>query len=62
MWQLVLIRVGKKTTFVVGMWVFMITLFMLLFIDFAGDKVMYIVYPLSIVGGAGVAVAYLLPW
>ena len=62
MWQLVLIRFGKKTTFVVGMWVFMITLFMLLFIDFAGDKVVYIVYPLSIVGGAGVAVAYLLPW
>ena len=54
--------VGKKATLWGGIWIYMSTLLMLLFIDYAGDKVVYIAYSIAIVGGAGVAALYLLPW
>ena len=40
----------------------MIVLLGLLFLDFAGKYVVFAAFPLAIVGGAGVAAAYLLPW
>ena len=55
-------KIGKKAALTVGLWLFMVILLTLLFIDFAGDKVVYVVYPLSVVGGAAVAAPYLLPW
>ena len=61
-WQLVMSRIGKKATFCVGMWVFMLVLLTQLFIDFAGEYVTFVVYPIAFVGGAGVSCAYLLPW
>ena len=62
MWQVALRRLGKKAAFTIGLWVLMLALLSLLFIDFAGDNVVFVAYPLSVVGGAGVAAAYLLPW
>ena len=62
LWQVAIVRIGKRKSYIFGMWVFMIALFVLLFIDFAGDKAVFIIYANCIVGGAGVAAAYLLPW
>ena len=62
LWQLVLSRIGKKAAFKMGLWLFMITLLTLLFIDFAGDKVVFVAYPIAFVGGVSVATLYLLPW
>ena len=62
LWQLAMKRIGKKASLTVGLWMFMVTLLSLLFIDFAGDYAVFIAFPLSVVGGAGVAAAYLFPW
>ena len=40
----------------------MVNLLSLLFIDFAGDYGYIFIFPLSIIGGAGVAAGYLFPW
>ena len=61
-WQKMLGKIGKKATFFFGMWCLSATLISLLFIDFAGNSAQYIVYPIALFGGAGIAVAYLLPW
>ena len=45
-----------------GSVILMVVLLTLLFVDFAGDKVQFVAYPIAIVGGAGVATAYLFPW
>jgi len=57
-WQLFIIKFGKKTAFSVGMWVFMPTLLLMLYVPLEP----YTMYPLAVVGGLGVSCAYLLPW
>ena len=62
LWQLLMRRIGKKASLTVGLWMFMVIILSLLFIDFAGDYGVYLAFPLSVIGGAGVAAGYLFPW
>lgn len=58
MWQLVILKFGKKTTFYVGMWTLLPLLLSMLFID----RYPYLAYPLNFLGAMGVSCAYLVPW
>ena len=58
LWQLVLLKFGKKKAFFAGMWVLMPTQLLTLFVPFLP----YSMYALAVVGGMGVSCAYLLPW
>lgn len=58
LWQLIILKFGKKTAFFVGMWIFMPTIICLLFVSYYK----YLMYPLAVIGGMGVSCAYLLPW
>ena len=62
LWQLLMRRIGKKASLTMGLWMFMVIILSLLFIDFAGDYGVYLAFPLSVIGGAGVAAGYLFPW
>ena len=62
LWQLLMRRIGKKASLTVGLWMFMVIILSLLFIDFAGDYAVFLAFPLSVIGGAGVAAGYLFPW
>ena len=62
LWQLLMRRIGKKASLTVGLWMFMVIILSLLFIDFAGDYGIYLAFPVSVIGGAGVAAGYLFPW
>lgn len=62
LWQLAMRRIGKKMSFMIGLVILMVVLLTLLFVDFAGNKVEFVAYPIAVVGGAGVATAYLFPW
>ncbi len=57
--QLVIVKSGKRTAFVVGMWVFMPALLLMLY-NF--DFFTFLFYPGILFGALGVATAYLLPW
>ncbi|XP_078593931.1 sodium-dependent lysophosphatidylcholine symporter 1-B-like [Branchiostoma floridae x Branchiostoma japonicum] len=57
-WQWCLVKYGKKTALFWGTAVFIPTLFTLLYIP--GNP--YAVYPITILGGVGISVAFLLPW
>jgi Na+/melibiose symporter-like transporter len=61
LWQLVIVKVGKKTAYFAGAWVFMIVLFAMLFLD-NGSYIIYVVYPLAAFSGVGIGSMYLLPW
>jgi Na+/melibiose symporter-like transporter len=61
-WQVVMRKIGKKASLTAGLWIFMVTLLSLLFIDFAGDWGVFLAFLLSVIGGAGVAAGYLFPW
>ena len=58
MWQVILLRLGKKTAFYIGMWTLLPLLLLLLFVDHfpLGS------YPLNFLGAMGVSCAYLIPW
>ena len=58
LWQLVIVKFGKKTAFFVGMWILMLLNLSMLFADFFP----YAVYPIVIVGAMGLSGAYFLPW
>ena len=62
LWQVVMRKIGKKAALTAGLWIFMVTLLSLLFIDFAGDWGVFLAFTLSVIGGAGVAAGYLFPW
>jgi Na+/melibiose symporter-like transporter len=62
LWQLAVHRIGKKAVLTAGLWIYMLTLLTLLFIDFIGDKAVFVAYPIAVVSGAGIATAYLMPW
>ena len=57
-WQLVIIKFGKKTAFFAGIWLYMPLLIILLFVDFFP----YAIYPAAAFSGLGVSSLYLLPW
>lgn len=57
-WQQVILRFGKKTTFYVGMWTLLPLLIFMLFLD----HFPLAAYPLNFLGAMGVSCAYLLPW
>lgn len=57
-WQLILIRIGKKKSFAIGMIIFIPVLIAQLYIT--GN--LYVYYPLLVLAGVSVAVALLLPW
>ena len=58
LWQLCIVKFGKKTTFYIGMW----TIFPLLLSQLYLDKLPMAAYPLNVIGGMGVSCAYLIPW
>ena len=62
LWQLLMRRIGKKASLTVGLWMFMVIILSLLFIDFAGDYGVFLAFSLSVIGGAGVAAGYLFSW
>ena len=63
LWQLLMCRIGKKASLMtVGLWMFMVIILSLLFIDFAGDYRVFLAFSLYVIGGAGVAAGYLFPW
>ncbi|XP_062507272.1 sodium-dependent lysophosphatidylcholine symporter 1-like [Corticium candelabrum] len=59
MWQLFLLRFGKKTTYATGITLVLPALFAFLYIG-ADDN--YVVWPLAVISGIGIGSAYLVPW
>ena len=59
LWQLLM---RQKSSLTVGLWMFMVIIPSLLFIDFARDYRVFLAFPLFVIGGAGVAMGYLFPW
>jgi Na+/melibiose symporter-like transporter len=58
MWHIISKRIGKKTSFVLGVWILMPILISLLFIDYFN----YLIWLVGVLVGAGISAVYLLPW
>jgi glycoside/pentoside/hexuronide:cation symporter, GPH family len=58
-WSKISVRIGKKAVYFMGMGVWIIAQAGLFFLK--PDQI-YLVYPLAIMAGVGVATAYLIPW
>ncbi|XP_052777772.1 uncharacterized protein LOC128215088 [Mya arenaria] len=59
LWQMCIVRFGKKSTFATGMILFVPTLISLLYVP---DGNLYVFYPIVLLAGLSVSVALLLPW
>lgn len=59
MWQLCLLRFGKKSTFGIGISLTLPVLFSLLYVN---RDYKYLVWIGAVIGGIGMGSAYLVPW
>ena len=57
-WQFVLVKLGKKTTLLIGVAITLPVLILLLFGNYAPS----LAYPVAIILGAGESCTYFLPW
>ncbi|RMZ95588.1 sodium-dependent lysophosphatidylcholine symporter 1 [Brachionus plicatilis] len=58
LWQYLMIKLGKKTTYAIGLILLIPNLFILLYIE----NTIWLLYIVCVISGMGIAVNFLLPW